>query len=814
MSLFLPKFVSRISLVLFGLVSFSLQAAVETAGKADDFVDRIGMGIKPPSWQNYALVYANTDLVKSKLGELGVRHIRFDSKDVDGDWAFINDLYHTYGIRTNLLVSWYYTNLAARLQANVSCLESVEGPNETNVPNTTWIYNGAGFPSGTIAMQNDLYNLVKGNPVTKSLPVITPSIYQPGDQSQLVNCLGDYENMHSYPAGGKPTKLLDDLHIPSANMVFNPDKSIIATETGYNTALQAGGSVTEKAQGKYVPRLLGEYWNRNIARTYFYILFDHGVDQTDPELTYGFLRNDGTPKPAYTALKNLIALLEEPGATCAPTIFDYTLSGNLTNIRHTLLQKSNGDFYLLIWQDVSVFDGGSRADIANADVPVTCTFATSISAATTYRYDDSGNLVASPATLSGSTLTLSVPDSLLIIKLTPAFKASSGNGKVLLNWPSSSSAVAYTIRRATALHGTYTPILTGTPATSYIDNGLTNGTSYFYKVSPITAAGEGVAATPMSSTPQEITLTLDNADSSLITIKGSWTAGNSLAGYYGNDYLYAYTAPVGRIDSVTFSPALDVPGNYAVFARWTAHINRATNAPFDINCALGTTTVTMNEQLNNATWMPLGNFQFNAGSSGSVAIRNNGANGYVVADAVQFVLKPDPLSLQQVVSRKTHGSVGSLDVLLYANPGPLFCIESRKSGTSGIHQLIFTFTQPVTSGTVSVSSGIASLSGSPIFSGNQMTVNLVNVANQQQVKLSLNTIQGATGTYQGTFTWGVLCGDVNADKTVNASDSVEVGTRTGQVANGTNARYDVNGDGIIDTNDQSVIQSLTPASLP
>jgi len=88
--------------------------------------------------------------------------------------------------------------------------------------------------------------------------VIIPSVVNPTNQPQLIGCLGDYENMHSYPAGKITTTYLDSLHIPDANTVFTPPKPIVSTETGYHAAIQATAAVSEKAQGKYMPRLFTE----------------------------------------------------------------------------------------------------------------------------------------------------------------------------------------------------------------------------------------------------------------------------------------------------------------------------------------------------------------------------------------------------------------------------------------------------------------------------------------------------------------------------------------------------------------------------
>src|SRR5262249_44971292 len=80
----------------------------------------------------------------------------------------------------------------------------------------------------------------------------------------------------------------------------------------------------------------------------------------------------------------------------------------------------------------------------------------------------------------------------------------------------------------------------------------------------------------------------------------------------------------------------------------------------------------------------------------------------------------NPLQLTTVVSRKTHGSAGDFDVDLPL--GGSAGVECRS--TSGNHSLVFTFTNNVVSGNAAVTSGTGTVSGSPAFSDNTMTVNL------------------------------------------------------------------------------------------
>ncbi len=450
---------------LAGLLGLCLpvHAAITQAQRTDDFVGRIGVCIKPPSWQNGATIYGNTTLVASRLAELKLRHYRCDVKDVASDWTYFTDLKNNHGLKGNLLVTWMFPSLETRLLQNLPAVMRVEGPNETD-GSATWTYNGAGFPgtagtsaafvwereaqeqmvawhlyeyphlmqsqegyaalavagTGTIGSQNALYDLINGNASLASIPVVAPSVVNPNNNSQLAGCSADNANMHSYPSGGRPTKDLDTF-ITAANNIFSPAKAIVATETGYHTAYTAGGGVTEKAHGKYVPRLFAEYFKRPIvARTYLYELFDMGVSTTNDQMNYGLLRNDNTIKPAFRALKKLIAELEDPVAF-TPGTLNYslwaTVPGGIPEVSHILLQKSNQDFHILIWRDLSVFDGGPKTDITNTAKNLTVSFTETFQTATVCRFADDGSLSSAAVPIVNHEVKLDVIDTLVILKL-------------------------------------------------------------------------------------------------------------------------------------------------------------------------------------------------------------------------------------------------------------------------------------------------------------------------------------------------------------------------------------------------------------
>jgi hypothetical protein len=119
--------------------------------------------------------------------------------------------------------------------------------------------------------------------------------------------------------------------------------------------------------------------------------------------------------------------------------------------------------------------------------------------------------------VSGGSFTISVPmQSVTLFVLEPAqatkpaapanFTATAGDRKVTLSWSASSGATSYNIYRATSAGGEgATPYRAGLAATAFTDTGVTNGTTYYYQVSAVNAAGESARSAERSARPQAAT---------------------------------------------------------------------------------------------------------------------------------------------------------------------------------------------------------------------------------------------------------------------------------------------------------------------
>jgi len=134
--------------------------------------------------------------------------------------------------------------------------------------------------------------------------------------------------------------------------------------------------------------------------------------------------------------------------------------------------------------------------------------------------------------------------------------AAAGNASVALTWASSSGATSYHVKRATISGGPYTQ-LAAPNSTAYSDTGLTNGTTYYYVVSALDAAGESANSTQAGATPSAGTVSANVS----VTVTVTPAATRPIS-----PYIYGVNGPAaGEV------PYASVTLNRLGGDRWTAY---------------------------------------------------------------------------------------------------------------------------------------------------------------------------------------------------------------------------------------------------
>jgi hypothetical protein len=399
----------------------------EKARSAESFIDTIGVAVhlnyRDTAYRKYE------DVIKPRLQELGIRHIRdgVSLRDRETQQKFV-DL-AKIGIKSTLVMDprkGLTPSQAVQIAKAVGpSIEAVEGPNEWDL-HPELKYQRKNFPRGVRQFQSELYSAIKGDFATAPLNVLSPSMGRPENASKLGKVACDIGVMHSYAGGRMPSHKLDNTWIPKTNILCGT-QAIIATECGYHNAKVVGDhqpGVSESAAAKYLNRLFLEYFNRGINRAYTYELIDlkPNLESDRPSYHYGLLRNDGSPKPDFLALKNLLTILKESEKKDAESLplksLDYSFSRKMNNVHHTLLQKRNGSLYLILWQEVSSFDRKRQVGIAVPNRQVELSLTSSIGKAATYQPLKSVEPIKEYK--NPKKLKLEIPDHPLIVELIPA----------------------------------------------------------------------------------------------------------------------------------------------------------------------------------------------------------------------------------------------------------------------------------------------------------------------------------------------------------------------------------------------------------
>lgn len=127
-------------------------------------------------------------------------------------------------------------------------------------------------------------------------------------------------------------------------------------------------------------------------------------------------------------------------------------------------------------------------------------------------------------------------------------------------------------------------------------------------------------------------------DDSQASLQGRWLPSRSVSGFVLNGYQHDDDKDKGNLSAV-FRATLPKTGRYEVRLAYTANPNRATNVPVTIRSSDGETTVRVNQRKapQHAPFESLGVFSFHADQPAVVTVSNDGTNGHVVIDAVQFL---------------------------------------------------------------------------------------------------------------------------------------------------------------------------------
>jgi hypothetical protein len=336
---------------------------------AEAFVDSIGV-VTHMSYTDTA--YGRAPEVLARLRELGVSHIREAAPPRSGPLADGLRAAHAAGIRATLGSGDPASDPASWIGDAVAVMgdgvAAVEAPNELdNSGDPDWAAKLRGYMPRLAAAASE-----------RGLEVIGPSFIDPASRAQVPSDLPGLFNGHPYSGGEEPEPTLA-LALDERRATA-PRRGVVFTETGYHNALAATAGqppASEEAAAIYLPRLLVTAFGAGVRRTFIYELLDEKPEPglIDAEQHFGLLRNDFSPKPAFTAIKTLIAAVRDsPGRRLGGVPAWRLQSESGEPIERVTLERADGSLAIALWRPVSVWDRDAREPVDPGRVPVELSF--------------------------------------------------------------------------------------------------------------------------------------------------------------------------------------------------------------------------------------------------------------------------------------------------------------------------------------------------------------------------------------------------------------------------------------------------------
>jgi hypothetical protein len=308
--------------------------------------------------------------------------------------------------------------LAKRVAAlGPDALFAIEGANEPKYFPLT--YNGvstgpAGHPNTFVPVaqfQRDYYAAIKADSTLANVPVWSNTLIgtepdnaglqflkipTPAPSGVLLaagTAFADVANIHLYPMWNQSAQSVDPLvgnmfkGILESDFVDTWEKHFegytadqaralpkVVSEFGYRASGGTPGGVTTDipTQGKNILNGLMNAWAEGYTALTIYTLYD-----TSSEPGFGLFWSPGAPRDSGKYLHNFVKALEDTGANArsfTPWSTGFFLSGLPSTARWRVFQKSNGNFYFVLWNNVTNWNMATGWPITIAPTNVTITF--------------------------------------------------------------------------------------------------------------------------------------------------------------------------------------------------------------------------------------------------------------------------------------------------------------------------------------------------------------------------------------------------------------------------------------------------------
>ncbi|MGO8670870.1 MAG: fibronectin type III domain-containing protein, partial [Capsulimonadaceae bacterium] len=461
---------------------------------------------------------------------------------------------------------------------------------------------------------------------------------------------------------------------------------------------------------------------------------------------------------------------EASSITVAAVPTGLTATGGNTQIALSWTAVSGAASYAVYSGTAS---GGEGATPVATGITTASYTNTGLTAGSTYYYK------VSAVDAAGTSAQSSEASAITIAGIPTGLTPTAGVNQVALTWTSVTGAAFYAVYSGTVSGGeSATPIATGVTASSYTNTGLTAGTTYYYKVTAVDAAGTSAESTEVSATPTgapPTTPTGLTATGGTAQVALAWTAGTGATSYN----IYRGTASGGESATAVASGITLVSYTNTGLSAGVAYFYKVAA----VN-AYGTSAQSTEATASTLAGVPAG-LTATAGNA-QVALTWTAATGAVT------------YSLYRGTATGGEGSTPYLSGLT----GTAYTDTGLADGTSYFYKLA-----SVDAGGTSAQSNEAS--ATPIAVVPSTPVGFSAAGGNTQVALVWSATAGATSycVYRGTTSGGE--GSTAHATGVTGTDYTDTG-----LTNGVPYFYTVAAVGTAGTSAKSVEVSATPAAEP
>jgi len=395
--------------------SCAVPEPVQARGAAE-FLDSMGI---------CSVVYDNAmheAVVVPRLAELGIQHLRVGLKKVgdnnrgNGEIQLnrVKELGEAGYKITGLWSCWYsmddFLTITEFLLPN--SIYQAEGPNEPWNGHENFKWEGEKWPKGPALYMEDMHAALKSRETTRNIPILsfsgTTSAYKSIEQWL------DFGNEHIYTDNGESLTEKGQLQklIERCRATQYPTKPLQFTEAGYNSDPKGFRGTSTGMQARGVPRIFLETFKSGIVRTFIY-----GLIMKD-DAGFSLLHPDGKPKPAFFAVKAMREILKDTAVEgFKPGSLAFQVETPVPSVHHLLLQRSDGVFFLCLWNDVDGWDEKTKQDIKNPPQAVKVLFDKAPAKITVFEPLTKGTSALQVNNSPGTDITIDVPDHPIILEI-------------------------------------------------------------------------------------------------------------------------------------------------------------------------------------------------------------------------------------------------------------------------------------------------------------------------------------------------------------------------------------------------------------